>query len=489
MSIPIQIDGMNFTSELKEHCGVFAIYGHPRAAELAYLGLYALQHRGQESAGIVSSDGKQTYRHVGLGLVADVFRNPQNLKSLLGHLAIGHNRYSTTGSTLIANAQPLAINYHSGPLAIAHNGNLVNSLVLHSQLEAEGSIFQSTTDSEVILHLIARSRREGLANQIQEALQIVEGAYSLVFLAQDRIVAVRDPHGFRPLCLGSKAGAVIVASESCAFDLIEADYVRDVEPGEIIEISSSGLRSYFLPPAKRVTQCIFEFIYFSRPDSRIFGEYVDKTRRKIGRALAEEKPTPGADIVISVPDSSNTAALGYALRAGLPYELGLIRNHYVGRTFIHPSPAMRDFSARIKFNTVGGVLRGKKVVVVDDSIVRGTTLKKLTRMIRAAGAAEVHIRISSPPVRYPCFYGMDFPRREELIAAYHDVETIREFLDVDSLEYLSVEKLLEAVPQGRCGYCTCCFTGDYPIKINGAYDKFLHEHSARVLELNFSKGE
>jgi amidophosphoribosyltransferase len=480
---------MDFEPELKEHCGVFGIYGHPRAAELTYLGLYALQHRGQESAGIVTSDGKDTYRHVGLGLVADVFRNPQFLKNLQGHMAIGHNRYSTTGSTLIANAQPLAINYHSGPLAIGHNGNLINSLALRSQLEAEGSIFQSTTDSEVILHLIARSRRDGVVNQIQEALEIVQGAYSLIFLAQDRIIAVRDPHGFRPLCLGSRGSAVVVASESCALDLIEADYVRDVEPGEIIEITSSGLRSYFLPPADRVTQCIFEFIYFSRPDSRIFGEYVDKTRRKIGKALAEEKPAPGADIVIAVPDSSNTAALGYAQRAGLPYELGLIRNHYVGRTFIHPSPAMRDFSARIKFNAVGGVVRGKKVVVVDDSIVRGTTLKKLTRMIRSAGAAEVHVRISSPPVRYPCFFGMDFPRREELIAAFNDVETIRSFLDVDSLEYLSVEKLLEAVPTGRCGYCTCCFTGDYPIKIEGAYDKFLHEHSARILQLDFSKGE
>jgi amidophosphoribosyltransferase len=480
---------MNLERELKEYCGVFGIFNHPHAAELTYLGLYALQHRGQESAGIVSSDGQNTYRHVGLGLVADVFRNPHHLKGLQGHLAIGHNRYSTTGSTLIANAQPLAINYHSGPLAIAHNGNLVNSLALRSQLEAEGSIFQSTTDSEVILHLIARSRRQGIVNQIHEALQIVRGAYSLVFLTRDSIIAVRDPHGFRPLCLGSRGSAVVVASESCALDLIEADYVRDVEPGEIIEITPSGLRSYYLPPADRVTQCIFEFVYFSRPDSRIFGEYVDKTRRKIGKALAEEKPTPGADLVIAVPDSSNTAALGYAQQAGLPYELGLIRNHYVGRTFIHPSPAMRDFSARIKFNTVGGLLRGKKVVVVDDSIVRGTTLKKLTRMIRSSGAAEVHIRIASPPVRFPCFYGMDFPRREELIAAYNDVETIRDFLDVDSLEYLSVERLVESVPKGRCGYCTCCFTGDYPVAIEGAYDKFLHEHSSRILDLDFSQSD
>jgi amidophosphoribosyltransferase len=479
---------MNFP-QIEEYCGVFGILGHPRAAELTYLGLYSLQHRGQESAGIVSSDGEKTCRHVGLGLVADVFSDPKIMRGLQGHIAIGHNRYSTTGSNSIVNAQPLAINYHGGPLAVAHNGNLVNSLVLRKRLEAEGSIFQSTSDSEVILHLIARSRKKGLINQIQEALQQVEGAYSLVFLARDRIIAVRDPRGFRPLCLGHKQGAIVIASESCALDLIDADYVRDVEPGEIIEIDDRGPHSYFLPPADRVTQCVFEFIYFSRPDSRIFGEYVDKTRRKLGKQLALEKPAPTADIVISVPDSSNTAALGYAHAAGLPYELGLIRNHYVGRTFIHPSPAMRDFNVRIKFNTVGGVLRGKRVVVVDDSIVRGTTIKKLTRMIRKAGAAEVHLRISSPPVRYPCFFGMDFGTRQELIAAFNDVDKIRDFLDVDSLEYLSVEGMLEAVPKGRCGYCTCCFTGDYPIKVEEAYDKFLYEHSSKILELDFKKSE
>lgn len=478
---------MHLRPEIKEHCGVIGVFGHSKAAELTYLGLFALQHRGQESAGIVSSDGAKTYRHVGMGLVAEVFAHPHSISMLQGHLAIGHNRYSTTGSTLLANAQPLAINYHGGPLAVAHNGNLINSMTVRQQLEAEGSIFQTTTDSEIILHLIARSRRKTIVQQIQEALEQVEGAYSLVFLARDRILAVRDPHGFRPLCIGSKQGAVVIASESCALDQIEADYVRDVEPGEIVEISSAGLRSYFLSPSDRVTQCIFEFIYFSRPDSRIFGEYVDKTRRKIGKALAEEKPTPGADIVISVPDSSNTAALGYAQQAGLRFEIGLIRNHYIGRTFINPVQTERDFNARIKFNTVGGVLRGKKVVVVDDSIVRGTTLRKLTRMIRAAGAAEVHVRISSPPVRFPCFFGMDFGKRGELIAAYKEVSDIAEFLDVDSLEYLSVEKLLEAVPKGRCGYCTCCFTGDYPIKVDEAYDKFLHESTSRVLELDFVK--
>ncbi len=476
---------MSHFSGIKEYCGVFAIYGHPRAAELTYLGLYALQHRGQESAGIASSDGSNIYRHVGMGLVADVFSDPRNLDGLKGHLAIGHNRYSTTGSTTLPNAQPLAINYHGGSLAVAHNGNLVNSRTLRTRLDKEGSIFSTSSDSEVILHLVARSRKKDLISQLREALQQIEGAFSLVCLSEDHIVAVRDPHGFRPLCMGTKEGAVVFASESCAFDLIDAEYVRDVEPGEIIVVDQSGSRSYFLPAADQVTQCIFEFIYFSRPDSRIFGEYVDKTRRKLGRVLAEESPTPGADVVIAVPDSSNTAALGYARQADLPYEMGLIRNHYIGRTFIHPSQVMRDFTVRIKFNTVGGVLRGRKVVVVDDSIVRGTTIQKLTRLIRKAGASEVHLRISSPPIRYPCFFGMDFPTRKELIAAFHSVEEIKEYLDVDSLAYLSVDGLLRAVPVGRCGYCTCCFTGDFPVEIEEAYDKHLHEHSSRILELNF----
>lgn len=471
--------------EIREHCGVFAIYGHPRAAELTYLGLYALQHRGQESAGIVSSDGANVYRHVGLGLVADVFADPRNLEGLKGHMAIGHNRYSTTGSTSLPNAQPLAIKFHGGSLAIAHNGNLVNSKTLRDRLEAEGSIFATSTDSEVILHLVARSHEEDLISQLLDALRQIEGAYSMVCLSKEYIIAVRDPHGFRPLCMGLKDNAIVFASESCALDLIEAEYVRDVEPGEMVVVDGSGPTSYHLPPAERVTQCIFEFIYFSRPDSRIFGEYVDKTRRKLGKVLAEESPAPSADTVISVPDSSNTAALGFAHRAGLPYDMGLIRNHYIGRTFIHPSPAMRDFNVRIKFNTVGGVLRGRKVVVVDDSIVRGTTLQKLTRLIRKAGASEVHLRISSPPIRYPCFFGMDFPTRKELIAAYHSVEEVKEYMNVDSLAYLSVEGMLRAVPVGRCGYCTCCFTGDYPVKIEEAYDKYLLEHSVNILELDF----
>ncbi len=476
---------MSINLDIKEFCGLFAIYGHQRAAELAYLGLYSLQHRGQESSGIVSSDGANIYRHVGMGLVADVFADSRNLKGLKGSLAIGHNRYSTTGSTSLPNAQPMAIKFHGGSLAIAHNGNLVNSRTLRTQLEAEGSIFSTSSDSEVILHLLARSRKPHITEQITEALKQVEGAFSLVIMTNENIVAVRDPHGFRPLCIGSKDGTIVFASESCAFDIIDADYVRDVEPGEIIVVNESGMKSFYLPPAEKVTQCIFEFIYLSRPDSRIFGEYVDKTRRKLGKVLAEEKPAPSADIVISVPDSSNTAALGYAQQAGLKYDMGLIRNHYIGRTFIHPSQEMRDFNVRIKFNAIGGVLRGRRVVVVDDSIVRGTTLQKLTRLIRKAGAAEVHLRISSPPIRYPCFYGMDFPTRKELIAAYNSVEEVRDYLDVDTLEYLSVEQLLRAVPVGRCGYCTCCFTGDYPVSIEEAYNKYLHESSSQILELDF----
>lgn len=480
---------MSGYSGIREFCGIFAIYNSPNAAELTYLGLHALQHRGQESAGIVSSDGTHIYRHAGLGLVADVFSNPHTLKDLKGHLAIGHNRYSTTGSTTVANTQPMAINYHGGSLALAHNGNLVNSRSLRVKLEREGSIFSTSADSEVILHLLARSRKKNLIGQLRDALSQIEGAFSLVILTEDSVIAVRDPHGFRPLCMGSKGDSVVFASESCAFDLIEATYIRDVEPGEIIVVNQDGVKSHHLPPVDRVTQCIFEFIYFSRPDSRIFGEYVDKTRRKLGKVLAEESPTPNADIVISVPDSSNTAALGYAQKAGLRYELALIRNHYIGRTFIQPSQTMRDLNVRIKFNAVGGVLRGRRVVVVDDSIVRGTTLQKLTNMIRKAGASEVHLRISSPPIRYPCFFGMDFPTRKELIAAHSSVEDVQKYMGVDSLKYLSVEAMLSAVPTGRCGYCTCCFTGDYPVEIKDACDKHLLEHTVHILELDLQNNQ
>jgi amidophosphoribosyltransferase len=454
-----------------DYCGVFAIYGHPQAAPLTYMGLYALQHRGQESAGIVSSNGRLVHKHLGMGLVADVFADRRILESLEGHIAIGHNRYSTTGSTLAANIQPIVVKSKDGPLAVAHNGNLTNTRELHRQLEQEGSIFATSSDSEILIHLIARSRKPRLVDRILEALNRVRGAYSLVFMTQEEVVAVRDPHGFRPLIMGTLGDAVVFASESCALDLIGATVQRDVKPGELIHVDSGGVDTVQFDPNPRLHQCIFEFVYFSRPDSRIFGDFVDKTRRKIGRNLAEERPAEG-DIVISVPDSSNTAALGFANRSEIPFEIGLIRNHYIGRTFIHPYQPMRDLNVRIKFNPVGGVLNKRRVVVVEDSIVRGTTLKKLTRMIRQAGAKEVHVRVSCPPIRYPCFYGMDFPTRGELIAAWHSEEKIREYLDADSLAYLSVEKLVDSMPEENRGYCTACFTGEYPIPItenNGKY--------------------
>jgi amidophosphoribosyltransferase len=462
---PVEIIGCGVNSDRPaDHCGVFAIYGNLQAAPLTYMGLYALQHRGQESAGIVSSDGRVVHKHLGIGLVSDVFADRQILEGLKGHIAIGHNRYSTTGSTKEANIQPILVNSKDGPLAVAHNGNLTNTGALRKALEQEGSIFATSSDSEIIVHLIARSPKPRLVDRILDAVSKIRGAYSLVFMTRDEVVAVRDPHGFRPLIMGTLGDAVVFASESCALDLIGATIQRDVGPGELIHVDHGGVDAIQFEPNPTLHQCIFEFVYFSRPDSRIFGDYVDKTRRKIGKNLAEERPAEG-DIVISVPDSSNTAALGYATRSKIPFEIGLIRNHYIGRTFIHPYQPMRDLNVRIKFNSVGGVLNKRKVIVVEDSIVRGTTLKKLTRMIRMAGAQEVHVRVSCPPIRYPCFYGMDFPTRGELIAAWHSVEQIREYLDVDSLGYLSVDKLVESMPEENCGYCTACFTGEYPIPI------------------------
>ena len=448
-----------------DYCGVFGIFGHIQAAPLTYMGLYALQHRGQESAGIVSSDGRLVHKHLGMGLVSDVFADRKILESLKGHIAIGHNRYSTPGSTMAVNIQPILVNSKDGPLAVAHNGNLTNTKALRVALEKEGSIFATSSDSELLVHLIARSKKPRLVDRILEAISKIRGAYSLVFMTRDELVAVRDPHGFRPLIMGTLGDAVVFASESCALDLIGATVQRDIGPGELVHVDSDGVDSVQFAPNPTLHQCIFEFVYFSRPDSRIFGDFVDKTRRKIGQNLAEERPAEG-DIVISVPDSSNTAALGYANSSHIPFEIGLIRNHYIGRTFIHPYQPMRDLNVRIKFNSVGGVLNKRKVVVVEDSIVRGTTLKKLTRMIRLAGAQEVHVRISCPPIRYPCFYGMDFPTRGELIAAWHSVEQIREYLDVDSLGYLSVEKLVDSMPEENRGYCTACFTGEYPVPIS-----------------------
>ncbi|MFQ5708182.1 MAG: amidophosphoribosyltransferase [bacterium] len=457
------------------NCAVVGVYGHPDASVFAYQCLYALQHRGQESSGIVSSDGAKVYRHVGMGLVNDVFSDFTLLRSLQGPLAVGHNRYSTTGSTLLHNAQPFLVDFKDGPLAISHNGNLINSTVLRENLVEEGSIFQTTTDTEVVLHLMARSREKNLVGKIQYAFSRVCGAYSMVLITRDKIVGVRDPRGWRPLCLGKKEEAYFIVSESCALDLIGAEYLREIEPGEILVLDQKGPHSYWLKEKAPRTACIFEYVYFSRPDSKIFNENVDKARRKLGKNLALEHPVE-ADIVIAVPDSSNTAALGYASRSGIKFEIGLIRNHYVGRTFIHPDQTVRDFKARVKFNPVEGVLKGRRVVVVEDSIVRGTTLRQLTKMLRRAGAREVHVRVSSPPIVAPCFYGMDFPTKEELIASNKTVEEIREYLGVDSLGYLSLQGMVDAVSDGQQGFCDACFTGNYPVPPRTEVNKFQYEN-------------
>ncbi len=452
---------------IRHHCGVMAVWGVPNAAELVFHGLYALQHRGQESAGIVSTDGDRFYRHAGMGTLTAVFDSPNQVERLQGYAAIGHNRYSTTGSSSSFNIQPLSAVLKDGPVAIGHNGNLVNTKKLRRDLQEDGAIFQSTTDSELIVHLMARSREAKVRDKLLDAIEKVEGAYSLVILSDHAIYGVRDPHGWRPLCIGEKDGKYILASESCALDLLGYDYVREVDAGEMVIINDDGLASVQFSKEATTHHCIFELIYFSRPDSRFYGEYIDKFRRKMGKNLADEHPAD-ADIVISVPDSSNTAALGYSQRSEARFEMGLIRNHYIGRTFIQPTQTMREIGVKLKFNTVGGVLKDRKVVVVEDSIVRGTTLKKLTRLLRGSGVKEVHVRVSSPPIRYPCYYGMDFPSREELIAQERNVAEIREEIGVDSLGYLSVERLLESVPreEGQ-SYCTACFTGQYPIKVNG----------------------
>ena len=457
----------------KEQCALFGIHGVDDAAQLAYLGLYSLQHRGQESSGIVTSDGERIFEHRDLGLVSKVY-NREILAGLKGRMAIGHNRYSTMGLSSVANIQPLLVDCKVGKIAVAHNGNLVNAVGLRRRMELEGSIFRSTTDSEVILHLIARSNRSTLEEAIMEALGQVQGAFSLVFLTKGALIAARDTRGFRPLCLGRLDDAYVVASESCAFDLIGAMYLREIAPGEICALGPGGPRFMrFAEPEERLLQCIFEFIYFSRPDSRVFGENVDKVRRRLGRRLAEESPAE-ADIVIAVPDSSNTIALGFSERANVPFELGLIRNHYVGRTFIQPRQSMRDWDVRIKFNPVRGVLKGKRIIVVDDSIVRGSTMRKLVSMLRQAGADKIHLRIGSPPITHSCYYGIDTPTRGELIASSHTVDQIGEYLGVDSLHYLSIEGLLSCV-ENPDRFCTACFSGNYPILPDGCLHKDVFE--------------
>jgi len=451
---------------VKHYCGVIGIWGQEYAAEQIYHGLYSLQHRGDESAGIISTDGKKFYRHLGMGTLSHVFNSPDALKGLKGHAAIGHNRYSTTGSSSQFNIQPLSAMLKDGPIAVGHNGNLVNTKKLRRALQEEGAIFQSTTDSEIIVHLMARSKEEKVRDKFLDAIRRVDGAFSLVILSDHGLYAARDQYGWRPLCIGKKGSSYAVASESCAFDLLGYEYVRDVNPGEMIVIDDNGLLSSTFKESKKKASCIFEIIYFSRPDSRFSGEFIDKYRRKMGKNLAEEHPAD-ADITIAVPDSSNTAALGYSQRSQNRFEMGLIRNHYIGRTFIKPTQLMREMGVKLKFNPVGGVLNDRKVVVVEDSIVRGTTLRKLTELIRKAGAKEVHVRVSSPPIKHPCYYGMDFPSREELIAHNRTVDEVREQIGVDSLGYLSVERLLDSVPQGEeHGYCTACFTGVYPNHID-----------------------
>ncbi len=451
--------------KLHEECGVVAVFGHPEAANLAYLGLYALQHRGQESAGICSSDGRDVYCQKEMGYVADIF-TPEVLAKLPGFAAIAHTRYSTSGDTALRNAQPFAVQCNKGRIAVAHNGNLTNAAELRYELERTGSIFQASSDTEVVLHLVARSRERTLAGALREALLQLEGAFSLVFLAQDRVIVARDPHGFRPLALGQMElsggqKCYVFASETCAFDLIGAVYLNEVEPGEMVIAGPEGITREQYVPARNRAQCVFEHVYFSRPDSIVFGRSVQESREMLGRLLAREHPVE-ADVIVPVPDSGVAAALGYSAESGIPFRHGLIRSHYIGRTFIEPLQAIRDFGVKLKLNPVRHLIEGKRVVLIDDSIVRGTTSRKIVRMVRNAGAREVHMRISCPPTKSPCFYGVDTPTRGELIAANNTVEEIRRFMGADSLGYLSLSALREAVDDERHEYCYACYTGDYP---------------------------
>jgi amidophosphoribosyltransferase len=445
-----------------DECGVFGILGHPEAAKLAYLGLYALQHRGQESAGIAASDGTQIRVSKSLGYVHDAF-SEETLAKLPGSLAVGHVRYSTAGDSGLANAQPIVVDSVHGHLALCHNGNLVNAGELREALVRQGAIFQATSDSEVVVHLFARSTATGAEGAIIDALSQVRGAFSFVMMTKDRLIGIRDPHGFRPLAIGKLNDAWVICSETCAMDLIGAVYVRDVEPGEIVVVSPEhGLKSIRPFAAAPHAQCVFEHVYFARPDSYVFGESVNEVRTELGRRLARESGVP-ADVVVPIPDSGMCAAIGYSEASGVPMRMGLIRNHYVGRTFIEPQQSIRHFGVRVKLNPVRSILEGKRVVLVDDSIVRGTTSRKIVKMVRSAGATEVHMRISCPPTVAPCFYGVDTPRKKELIAATHTLEEIRKYLGADSLAYLSMEGLTGAVKDGRTRYCTSCYTGQYPV--------------------------
>lgn len=461
----------------REECGVVGIAAVEGASELASLALHALQHRGQESAGITVADGHRLLTHKRMGLVADVF-DEGTTRTLSGNWAIGHVRYSTAGGSNLLNAQPLQVASHRGTVSLAHNGNLVNAHELRREMELQGSIFSTTSDTEVILHLLARHPGAQVEDALLDVLPRVKGAYSLVALTRDRLIAARDPHGFRPLCLGRYRDSYVVASESCAFDIIGARYLRDIAPGEMVVLGDGELSSRQLPVKTRERRCIFEHVYFSRPDSIVFGQNVESARRRSGEILGREAPAD-ADLVCAVPDSSNTAALGYSRATGIPFELALIRNHYVGRTFISPAQKVRDMSVRIKFNPVAEVVAGRRVVMIDDSIVRGTTMRKLVKLMRAAGAAEVHLRIASPPVTNPCYYGIDTPVRNELIAASHSVDEIRTYLRVDSLAYLSLAGLLEAAGD-QDNHCDACFTGNYPVSFADEPGRDALERSAGV---------
>jgi amidophosphoribosyltransferase len=456
--------------KFREECGVVAVYSHPEASTMAYLGLHALQHRGQESAGIAASDGRLVRLHRNMGLVGDIF-TADVLAKLPGTLAIGHTRYSTAGDSTLLNAQPIKVECHKGQIALAHNGNLVNAQEIRGRLEREGSIFQTSSDTEVIVHLIAHSREQALPDAIADALRRIEGAFSLVIMTEDRVFAVRDPRGFRPLSMGrirgggAHADSIVFASETTAFDLIGAEFERDVRPGELIIAGPEGVQSRFYAPALPQSSCIFEHVYFARPDSVVFGRSVNESREAMGRQLAREAPVD-ADIVMAVPDSGVPAALGYAQESGLPYRTGLIRSHYVGRTFIEPEQRVRDFGVRLKLNPVRSVVQGKRVILIDDSIVRGTTSRKIVRVLRSAGAREVHMRISCPPTISPCYYGVDTPDKQQLIAANKSIEEIRQYVGADSLAYLSLEGLRKAAGHGEAThYCTACYTGKYPTSL------------------------
>jgi amidophosphoribosyltransferase len=465
----------HLTDRPREACGIFAVYGHGEAAKLAYFGLYALQHRGQESAGIVVSDGKQVLEHKAMGLVPDIF-DEQVLDKLEGDIALGHVRYSTTGSSLLVNAQPFRIQYSGKSLAIAHNGNLVNARNIRSELESSGSIFQTTMDSEIVLHLTAKAMKLGLEEAMLQTMAQVKGAYSMVIMTDDTLIAVRDPHGFRPLCLGRLNSGYVVTSETCALDLVEAEYIREVEPGEILIINHNGLQSIRSEKRSQRAHCIFELIYFARPDSSVFGQNVYLFRKRQGELLSREFPIQ-ADLVMPFPDSGNYAAIGYAQSSKIPLEMGVIRNHYVGRTFIQPSQSMRDFGVKVKLNPVKELLKNKRVLIIEDSIIRGTTARTRIKTLKRVGAQEVHMLVSCPPHRFPCHYGIDFSSRGELIAAQKSVDQIRDFIGLNSLGYLHVDNLVKAVDIPRDELCLACFDGHYPVPIDKEFTKYCLEVS------------